>query len=267
MSIYKNTNKNEKELLAILGLSAFPYFGPASFRKLKTYFSNYLLAWQAEISELIQAGITEKSAYYFKKQQKQIYPEKILTSMEREKIKIIFSKDKLWPVNLFHTKIKYPFLFYKGELPPQTKKNLAIIGARKHTAYGESALNKIIDISVINNTNIISGLALGIDGLAHQKALQYNGYTLAVIGSGLLTENIYPREHKYLAEKIIASGGGMVEDAAPVARSGSTEPLRVSERAVIGWNNTPAFRGRTSTTEVGYYPIDGFKRSLDVGCG
>jgi DNA processing protein len=84
---------------------------------------------------------------------------------------------------------------------------LAVVGARKYSTYGAQVTEKLIRELAFNKLTIVSGMALGIDTLAHTAAINAGGKTIAVIGSGLDQQNIYPSQNRYLADKIQAHGG------------------------------------------------------------
>ena len=90
---------------------------------------------------------------------------------------------------------------------------VAIVGTRKPTAYGRDVTTKLAEGLARRGVTIVSGLALGVDGLAHQGALTVGGATLAVLGNGL--DTIYPSSHRQLAEAIIRSNGTLVSEYAP----------------------------------------------------
>lgn len=106
-------------------------------------------------------------------------------------------------------------LNYRGVLPPPDMKLLAVVGSRKYSTYGKQVVEHLISGLSGFNVGIVSGLALGIDSLAHEAALRANLYTLAVPGSGLEDSVIYPTTHKPLARKILESGGGMLSEFEP----------------------------------------------------
>ncbi len=106
-------------------------------------------------------------------------------------------------------------MWYQGKLPDKSLKLLAVVGSRKYTTYGKQVVEHLINGLAGYPVGIVSGLALGIDGLAHENALKNNLYTLAVPGSGLDESVLYPETHKKLAEKILASGGGMMSELPP----------------------------------------------------
>lgn len=110
-------------------------------------------------------------------------------------------------------------LNYRGRLPDQNIKLLTVIGSRKYTEYGKEVVNHLISGLRGYNIGIVSGLALGIDSLAHEAALANNLYTLAIPGGGLSDEVIYPASHKPLAKRVLESGGGLLSEYEPSFRA------------------------------------------------
>lgn len=106
-------------------------------------------------------------------------------------------------------------LNYRGVLPDPTMKLLSVVGSRKYTDYGRQAVEYLISGLRGHNIGIVSGLALGIDSLAHQAALDADLYTLAIPGGGLGDGSIYPRSHLPLAHKILEAGGGFLSEYDP----------------------------------------------------
>ncbi len=104
---------------------------------------------------------------------------------------------------------------------------LCIIGSRKHSAYGEDACRELISALAGKPVAIVSGLALGIDGIAHRTALEYGLPCVAVPGSGLSPDILYPRSHTYLAEEIVEKGGVLLSEYEPDFRATPwTFPMR-----------------------------------------
>ncbi len=106
-------------------------------------------------------------------------------------------------------------LNYRGQLPDEEIKLLSVVGSRKYTNYGKQVVDYLVGGLRGYNIGIVSGLALGIDSLAHQTALENNIYTLAIPGSGLADDSIYPSSHKKLAKNILESGGGLLSEFEP----------------------------------------------------
>lgn len=103
-------------------------------------------------------------------------------------------------------------LRYSGELPTKNNKILAVVGSRKYSSYGREMCESIIRGLRGYPITIVSGLALGIDSIAHRSALSAGLQTIAVPGSGLATENMYPQSHVHLAYEIIHAGGGLLSE-------------------------------------------------------
>ena len=124
-------------------------------------------------------------------------------------------------------------LNYRGELPPSDTKLLAVVGSRKYTNYGRQVVDHLVNGLRGYNIGIVSGLALGIDSLAHEAALANSMYTLAIPGGGLSDSAIYPARHKPLARKILESGGGMMSEYEPDFRA-TTWSFPQRNRLVVG---------------------------------
>lgn len=101
-------------------------------------------------------------------------------------------------------------LFYAGTLPEQRVPTVAIVGTRKPTAYGKEVTHQLAYDLAKHGVVIISGIALGVDGIAHTAALEANGITIAVLPCGL--PKIYPATHRDLAATIIEKGGALITE-------------------------------------------------------
>lgn len=100
----------------------------------------------------------------------------------------------------------------EGNLPKEGNKLLAIVGARKYSNYGREVCQSLIAGLAGEPVTIVSGLALGIDSIAHRAALQNGLQTIAIPGSGLDRSVIHPRSHASLADEIVANGGGLLSE-------------------------------------------------------
>lgn len=98
-----------------------------------------------------------------------------------------------------------------GEIP-RTEKYLAVVGSRKYSQYGKMVCEKLIEGLAGYPITIVSGLALGIDGIAHKAAIEAKLPTLAIPGSGLSPKVLHPSAHIRLAEQIVENGGGMMSE-------------------------------------------------------
>lgn len=117
--------------------------------------------------------------------------------------------------------------FTLDEYGRATPRILTIVGSRKNTTYGRQALEMLLASLRGQDVIILSGLALGIDGLAHKIALDNNLKTISIPGSGLNEKVIYPGAHKNLSQEIIASGGALVSELPDMTRAALwTFPMR-----------------------------------------
>jgi len=98
-----------------------------------------------------------------------------------------------------------------GELP-KTKHYLSVVGTRRYSAYGEEILRKIIAGLAGHDFTIVSGMATGIDTIAHKSALENKIQTVAVLGSGISPTVLYPKQNLRLAEEIVSSGGAVISE-------------------------------------------------------
>jgi len=112
-------------------------------------------------------------------------------------------------------------LRYEGELPIENNKLLAIVGSRKYSSYGREVCESIISGLSGAPITIISGLALGIDSIAHRAALRAGLQTIAIPGSGLDRKVLHPHSHVNLAEEIIENGGGLISEYDDTMPSGA----------------------------------------------
>lgn len=110
-------------------------------------------------------------------------------------------------------------LNYRGALPPPDMILLTIVGSRNYTSYGKQCVDELISGLRGYNIGIVSGLALGIDSLAHEAALRHNLYTLVIPGGGIDDTAIYPASHKKLARRILEAGGCLLSEFEPTFKA------------------------------------------------
>lgn len=117
----------------------------------------------------------------------------------------------LSPLLMIHTPPEY--LLWSGKLPVEKVPTVAIIGTRRPTAYGREVTRQLATELAQQGVVIVSGLALGIDAIAHQAALEAGGVTIAVLPTGL--PEIYPATHRQLAQRITKQGGALISEYPP----------------------------------------------------
>jgi DNA processing protein len=129
------------------------------------------------------------------------------------KIQKLNKKD--WPPLLEEINQLPERLFYAGKIPDWSRKLLCVVGARKNTSYGKEATENFIEGLRGYPITIVSGLALGIDSIAHRAALKNNLPTISVPGSGLSPEVLHPQSHTHLAQEIVDSNGMLMNEFEP----------------------------------------------------
>ncbi|MDD5589906.1 MAG: DNA-processing protein DprA, partial [Candidatus Portnoybacteria bacterium] len=159
--------------------------GPQRIKRLLNYFPDLESAWRADSGELIAAGLEENLAQEFCAGRISINPEAEMEKLAKENIGVITILDENYPGLLKEIYDPPALIYVKGSLLPQDDQALAIVGTRLPSPYGQQAASFLAGQIAQLNLTIISGLARGVDTLAHLAALQNNSRTIAVIGSGL----------------------------------------------------------------------------------
>lgn len=142
--------------------------------------------------------------------------EKMETILAQEHIETITQDDPRYPKLLLDVYDPPYCLFVRGTLQQDTNM-IAVVGTRKYSPYGKQVTEMIVSELAKQGLTIVSGLALGIDGIAHETTLRAGGNTIAVLGGGVNTQHIAPREHINMAERIISTGGAILSEYPPGA--------------------------------------------------
>lgn len=206
------------ELLAALRLNLVPGIGPRTQQTLLARFGTHAAVFAANGQELQQTeGIGPKlSAAILAARHSEDAPRELNRCRELG-LSLILRGSPEYPRSLSEICDPPGVLYCRGKLEQCDGLAIAIVGSRKCTLYGRQQAERLAGSLVRAGFTIISGLARGIDGAAHQGALAAGGRTLAVLGTGLV--NIYPPEHAELANRVAASGAVLTEsslDQAPL---------------------------------------------------
>jgi len=129
--------------------------------------------------------------------------------LEKYKITPLFITDDNYPKRLLNCYDSPPLLYYRGNADLNMSRIVAVVGTRNNSDYGRSVCEKFIDDLKAENVLVVSGLAFGIDTIAHKAALKHNLQTVAVLAHGL--DRIYPPQNKTLAKQITEQGGLLTE--------------------------------------------------------
>ena len=178
-------------------------------RALLDAFGDAESAWNANPAQLRAAGLGRKTADTFLRARETMDLDKELTRVHARGFQVLSLDDRNYPEHLAEIHSPPLVLYIWGELLPQDQVAAAIVGTRRATPYGRAVARDLASGLAGSGVTIVSGLARGIDGVAHQAALEAGGRTIAVLGSGL--DQIYPPEHRKLASSI-AEAGAVISD-------------------------------------------------------
>ena len=191
---------------------------------LEGHFGSLSRAWEADSMELAGAGLDRGTVRHIANQRPKIDPDRELEALRTAGVKAVTWHDSEYPSRLGEIYDKPPVLYVKGDLPPDDARPVAVVGTRRATAYGREVAHQLSSELARAGVTIVSGLARGIDGIAHRAALEAEQQTVAVLGSGV--DVIYPREHTSLAERIANNGAVVSEHPLGARPSAQNFPRR-----------------------------------------
>jgi DNA processing protein len=193
-----------------------PELGPARLYKIGQYFQNFEKAFFASAQELAFSGMEEKHIEKFLEIKKLTSPEQEIKNLEKEKIEIITYQDVSYPKLLLETERFPAILYYKGQLPQTYEICLAVVGTRKISNYGRTIMPGLLEPLINSGIIIVSGLAYGVDGSAHELTVNLKRKTIAILGGGLDAKSLYPQNHSFLAQRIIENNGCLISEYPPL---------------------------------------------------
>jgi DNA processing protein len=187
-----------------VGFNRIQGLGRAKFSLLEGYFGDLERAWKASASELKAAGLDSKSIEAIVAARPDISPDAELERLERYHIKALTWNDPAFPARLKEIYDVPPVLYVRGDITAEDEWTIAVVGTRRATIYGREVTERLVAELVRNRITVISGLARGIDSIAHRTALESGGRTIAVFACGL--DIVYPPENVNLAQAVIEHG-------------------------------------------------------------
>lgn len=202
-----------------LGFSFFPGIGPLRFKLLLDYFGSAKRAWQARESELKEIGLGEGLVKKFLAFRNSFSLISCINSLNQKGIRVVTFLDKEYPPLLKETE-GAPFLLYvRGDLAfEKLSPCIAVVGTRKVSNYGKEVTAKLVRELVEAGITIVSGMAYGVDTVAHQTAITYGGKTIAVLGCGI--DIIHPPSNTNLYWQIVKKYGVIISEFPPGVRVG-----------------------------------------------
>lgn len=198
------------EFAARLRLHLTPGIGPKRFQQLLEAFGSAQAAVQASRSEWRALGMPDRSLGASHRAEVSQGLEHCLAWLESPHRHILMRGDPEYPALLNEVVDAPPVLYLEGELKLLERPQIALVGSRHASHQGLSNAKAFAKELAAAGFVVTSGLALGIDGAAHQGALDVQGHTLAVLGTGL--ERLYPQRHQSLARQIVEQGGALLSE-------------------------------------------------------
>ncbi|MGI0135312.1 MAG: DNA-processing protein DprA, partial [Candidatus Micrarchaeaceae archaeon] len=207
--------------------------GPVNFRLLLKAFQNDLaVAWRAESRELARAGLHQKTVEAFLAQRAKIEPEREVERLEQAKVSVLTWRDPAYPALLREIDASPPVLYLKGSLSEADQFALAVVGTRNADNYGQQVTERLATELARGQVSVVSGLALGVDAIAHNAALEAGGRTLAVLACGL--DIVYPAKNAKLARRIGESGQGALISEYPLGVQPDSGNFPARNRIISG---------------------------------
>lgn len=192
------------ELAYWVGFNKVLGIGPARLRALLDFFGSIAEAWHADAASLTEVGLDRRSISNLLAARKSLDLTRELERLDRAGVRVLTWDSEDYPINLRNIYDPPPVIYVQGDLLPEDDWAVAMVGTRHATVYGKEVARHLATGLAQNGVTVVSGLAAGIDAVAHQAALDAGGRTLAVLGSGV--DIVYPEQNRRLAEQLARQG-------------------------------------------------------------
>ena len=198
------------ELKYWLGFNYVSGIGPAKIQALLGAFGSLERAWRATESQLRDIGFDSRAIQSLDEARRTFDLDQYVQLVEASQVGVLTWESQEYPDLLREIPAAPPLLFVRGGYEPVDRWAVAVVGTRRLSAYGRQVTRDLVAGLVQNGITIVSGLARGIDAVAHRTAVEEGGRTIAVMASGI--DKIYPPEHRDLAHAIVDGHGALVSD-------------------------------------------------------
>ena len=199
------------ELFFRIALTKVPKVGAVNAKNLIAHCGSAEAVFKASKITLMKiGGIGEGIADYILKSDVLSWAEREMDFIEKNKIRVLYHTDADYPRRLCAQADCPMLLYYKGTADLNAPRIIGIVGTRKPSSYGIRMCEEIVEGFLPHNVLIISGLAYGIDSVAHRRCLALNMSTVGIMGTGL--QRIYPNEHREMGLKMCETDGGLLTE-------------------------------------------------------
>ena len=214
-----------------LGFNAVSGIGPAKIQALLGAFGDLEPAWRATEDHLRDIGFDVRAIESLRETRRTLDLDRLVAQVETSGAHVLTWDNPDYPSLLRQISAAPPVIFVRGGFEPVDQWAVAIVGTRRLSAYGRLVAHDLATGLARNGITIVSGLARGIDGVAHRAALEADGRTIAVMGCGI--DRVYPPEHRDLAHAIVAGQGAIVTDF-PLGTEPSSANFPARNRLISG---------------------------------
>lgn len=229
----------EKE--ALIAWGTFVPFGPVHLKLLFEYFGSEKKAWEATGKQLAEIGLSLSTVEKLEEHRRRFDLEKYLKELGELGVGVVLKDDEGYPERLREIE-DAPYVLYvrPASGPARVTRALvelssvavAVVGSRKASSYGRDVTERLVAGLVDGGVTIVSGLALGIDAVAHKIAIECGGHTIGVLGNGL--DQVYPSANRQLAKRMLESGKGVIISEYPLGYPARPENFPHRNRIVSG---------------------------------
>lgn len=222
---------NDQELFYRIALTFVAETGPVTARRIIDHFGSAEAVFKASLKELKSiSGLGEIRTKAFRDET--IFPrvEEELNYIQKHNVSVLWLWDKDYPEKLKSCTDAPVLLYYTGSADLKAEKTVAVVGTRKYSDYGQRATEQLVAELKETGATIISGLAHGIDTIAHKAAVKNGLPTIGVVGHGL--DKMYPAANRSLAKEMMANGGILSEYPSGTPADRAHFPMR--NRIVAG---------------------------------
>jgi DNA processing protein len=197
--------------------------GPVRFERLLATFGSMRAAWEATVADLSRV-LDKRSLEHLVTHRRAVDPEAEYAALLAEGFSVVTLRHECYPDLLREIPAPPPVIFVRGNLELEDRRAVAIVGTRRMSSYGKEMTRSIAHDLAAAGVTIVSGLARGVDGIAHAAALDAGGRTIAVMGNGV--RRVYPHEHRALAARIAGQGAVLSDFHPDAAPDGPNFPAR-----------------------------------------